>query len=113
MVFAGNSDGVVSYAKGKGRDAEAALIVAMKLIKRNLVGLDQHHSNTFPLEINTHFSRYYLKIEPIRSFNAWGNPMLGSMIQLCGIENVRFNDYRRNPTYYNMVGRSYSRFTAL
>lgn len=102
-MYAGNSDGVVAYAKGKGKDSEAATTNAMKLLKRNLVSLDMEENNTFPLEINTHFSRYFLKIEPTRGFISWGNPITGSMIQMCGIQNVRWNDWRRNPTPYNMV----------
>lgn len=103
LMFAGNSDGVVAYAKGKGKDSEAAMTHAMKLLKKNMVGLDMEENNTFPLEINTHFSRYFLKIEPVKSFISWGNPLMSTMIQLCGIQNVRWNDWRRNPTPYNMV----------
>lgn len=102
-MFCGNNDGIVGYGKGQGIDFETAMINGMKEAKKNLISLDIHESNSFPLEIKTHFSRFFVKIEPIKGFNCWGNPVFSSMIQLAGIYNVRFNMWRRNPNNYAMV----------
>ena len=103
MVFAGNSDGVVGYGKGKGLDFEGALANAMKDLKKNLIALDLGEENTFPLELKNKFVRVFFKMEPMSNFNSWGNPVIATMIQLCGIENVRFNNYFRTPNKRNLV----------
>ncbi len=103
MVFAGNSDGVIGYGKGQGLDFENALINAMKDLKKNLVALDLGEENTFPIELKNKFSRVHFKMEPMSNFNCWGNPLIATMIQLCGIEHVRFNNYFRTPNRYGLV----------
>lgn len=102
-MFAGNTDGIIGYGKGQGLDFEVAFVSALKDLKKNLVALDIHQSNTFPLEIRTRFTKLDMKIEPLSSYNSWGNPVFGTMIQLCGVQNVRFNMYNRTPNAYNFV----------
>ena len=103
MIFGGNWNGVIGYGKGKGLDFEDALNKAFKDFKKNLVALDITEDNTFPLEVKTKFTKTRLKIEPIAGFNCWGSPLLSTMIQLCGIHNVRFNNYSRNENKYGLV----------
>ena len=103
LVFAGNNDGIIGYGKGQGIDFEVAFIAAFKDLKKNLVALDIHQSNTFPLEIRTKFTRLNMKVEPLKGFNCWGNPVFSAMIQLCGFHNVRFNMHNRTPNAYNYV----------
>lgn len=103
IVFAGNSDGVVGYGKGQGLDFEGALTNAMRNLKKNLVALDLGEENTFPLQLKNKFSRYYFTLEPMSTFNCWGNPVMATMIQLCGIEHVRFNDFSRTPNKWALM----------
>ena len=111
LIFAGNNDGIIGYGKGKGLDFEGALRKAFIDLKKNLIALDIRPENTFPLEIKTQFCRYFMKVEPISSYSSWGSPIFGQMIQLAGLENVRFNMNKRNQNYHNMVDSVYSSYT--
>lgn len=103
LVFAGNNDGIIGYGKGKGADFEIALQKAFIDLKKNLVTLDIDESNTFPLKIQTKFSKFYVKMEPLKGFNCWGSPLFAAMIQLAGFHNLRFNLFSRQKNHYNLV----------
>ena len=48
LLFIGNGNGIISYAKGKGVDYEGAFETAFKKLRQNLICINLNQSFTVP-----------------------------------------------------------------
>jgi len=77
---------------------------ALKNAKRNLIPLPLDLWLTCPLPMHAKFNDFELKIDPrFIGMNAYGNPVIASMLMLAGIHHCRFKALSRNQTPYAMV----------
>lgn len=113
LVFMGNCNGVIGYGKGKGNDFETALIDAFRQCKKNLIALNLDHFQSLTAPIKTKYNGLELVIDPRYSMNAWGNPIMATMLALAGITHCQFKIDARNMSQYNMVYAFFRAMTAL
>ena len=91
LVYCGNFNGVISYGKGRGRDAETSLTKAIHNAKQNLIAINLDLYNTWPQHRSMKFNNVKIEMWPRKEFNSWGSLILGSMIQIAGINNCMFH----------------------
>jgi ribosomal protein S5 len=103
LIFMGNSNGVISYGKGKGPDFEVALNNAILHAKKNLIAVPMDYFMTFPQELYAKYNSVRMTISPNRSFNAFGNPVLAHMLLLTGITHCKFKVISKNMNRYALV----------
>jgi len=103
LVFMGNCNGVIGYGTGQGGNFEIALTKALRNCKKNLIALSLDHFNTLTATVDVFSNGMRFYLEPREDMNAWGNPVMATMLMLCGITNCRFKLTSRNPDPYNYV----------
>lgn len=99
LVFIGNGDGVIAYAKGKGLDYGSAFSNAYMQLKQNLIVIDIDHMLTLGSSLKSKFYDYRLWIYPRSNPNYWGSMQIYHMLMLTGIWHCRFvvKSRKRNP----------------
>jgi small subunit ribosomal protein S5 len=113
LIFMGNANGVIGYGKGKGNDFETALVDAIRQAKKNLIALDLDHFLTLAAPIKTSYNGLTLDLFPRESMNAWGNPIMATMLMLAGVTHCSFKITARNMSQYNMVYAFFKAMTSM
>jgi ribosomal protein S5 len=103
LIFIGNSNGVIGYAKGKGLDHQAAFENAFKQIKRNLIAINLDLTHTTPNLLYGKHNDYRLWIYPRTKPNFWGSPQIWHMLVCTGFYHCRFVVKSRNKNAYSLV----------
>jgi small subunit ribosomal protein S5 len=103
LLFIGNSNGVISYGKGKGEDYEIAFDNAFKDLRKNLICINLDSEFTCSTRLEGKHGDFKLTIHPQTSPNYWGNPMIWHMLVYTGIFHARFVCVSRKKEPYSMV----------
>lgn len=137
LVFMGNGNGIVGYGKvkdkhwlklteivisylliflhsqGHGNDFEEALDNAVMHCKRSLIAIPLDLFHTVPRPLEGEFNNFKIKIQPSRTFNPWGHPVIAGMLMLSGLRHCRFvtvskkiNMYAMIMAYFRMITQS-------
>mmetsp|Transcript_64462 Transcript_64462/g.74933 ORF Transcript_64462/g.74933 Transcript_64462/m.74933 type:complete len:358 (+) Transcript_64462:17-1090(+) len=103
LLFCGNMNGIIGFAKGKARDQEGAMLKAMNNLKRNLIAIPLDHLNSMPLNITAKYEGVKLILKHKSHFDSWGSQVMANMLMLSGITETKFKLIvtTRNP--YAMV----------
>ena len=112
LLFMGNGNGIISYAKGRGITPADSLERAVYLCKKNLIAIPRDMRCTFPLAITKKFQDYKLYAKPIPGFNPFGHPTIALMLTLAGIDHVRFHVAHTDKNVYNVLKVFYKVVTA-
>lgn len=112
LIFMGNGNGIISYAKGRGLTPVESLERAVYLCKRNLIAIPRDSRCTLPLPIKRRHQDFTLYLKPIPGFNGYGHPTLSMMLTLAGIDHCRFNVAHTEKNIYNVVKVFYKTVTA-
>lgn len=99
----GNGNGIISYAKGKGRNPGQSLDRALYLIKKNLIAIPRDSKCTLPLPIKKRFQDYRLYLRPNPGFNSHGHPIIALMLTLAGIDHCGFHVAHTEKNVYNVL----------
>lgn len=114
LIFAGNSNGVIGYGRGKGNDFEQSMENAQKNLKKNLIAIPLDHFVPLTNELRASFYGFELRLFPmIHGNNSWGSPMISHMLLLAGVTNVRFKCIFRNLNPYAMVLTFFKAMTSI
>lgn len=103
LVFMGNGFGVIGYGKGRAMDPQVAMDKAVENCKKNLITISLDMWMTFPQERQAQYAGMTFKLYSNRTFNSWGNPIIGVMLTLTGLSHCGFAMTYRNFTYYNFL----------
>ena len=103
LVFIGNSDGVIAYAKGKGLDYQSAFSNAYMKLKQNMIVVDIDHMLTNGATLQSKFNDYRLWINPSKQPNLWGSFQLKLMLIYTGMFHVSFHTVSRKRNIYALV----------
>ena len=103
LVFIGNGNGVISYAKGKGPDYQAAFQNAFIELKKNMIVIDLDPFVTLGAPLFAKFNDFRLWLHPRKSPNYWGSQQMMYMLIYTGIYHVRFTIKSRKNDRYSMI----------
>jgi ribosomal protein S5 len=103
LVYCGNFNGVISYGRGRGRDAETSLVKAIENSKQNLIGINLDLYNSWPTHTKSYFNGISIEMWPRKEMNSWGSLILGSMIQVAGVNNCMFHLIQDKPKPLNLI----------
>ena len=103
LLFIGNSNGVISYAMGKGEDYENAFENAFKKLRTNLILIPLDSAMTVPQVLQGRHNDFRIKIYPQETPNYWGNPMIWKMLLHTGFFHCRFWCKSRKRDPYAMI----------
>ena len=103
LLFCGNMNGIIGFAKGKARDPEGAMIKAMNNLKRNLIAIPLDHQNSMPASIHAKYEGIRLKLNSQTHFDSWGNQVMAHMLMLAGISEAKFKLIVKTRNPYAMV----------
>jgi hypothetical protein len=113
LVFIGNSNGVISYAKGKGVDYQGAFQNAYVELKKNLIVIDYDQLMSFTAPLSARFNDFRLWIYPRASPNYWGSMHMYNMLVFSGIYHCRFVIKSRKKDNYSMLYAFFSIMTRI
>lgn len=85
LLFIGNGDGIIGYAKGKGLDYQQAYENAFMRLKQNLIVIDYDMLVTNGSPLMSKFNDYRLWIYPRSRPNYWGSLQIYYMLLLTGM----------------------------
>lgn len=110
LLYIGNSNGMLSYGKGKGEDYEVAFDNAYKALRNNLICINLDAMMTSPTRLEGRHNDFRIKIYPQQQPNYWGNPNIWHMLIYAGLFHCRFVIRSRKTEPYSMI---YAFFEAL
>jgi ribosomal protein S5 len=99
----GNGHGIISYAKGSGKDKLQSLQKTLFFLKKNLIAIPRDPKCTFPLPITKRFQDYRLYLKPNPGFNSHGHPVIAFMLTLTGMDHCRFHVAHTGHNIYNVL----------
>jgi ribosomal protein S5 len=111
LLFMGNGNGIISYAKGKGINPSESLDRAIYLLKKNLIAIPRDSRCTLPIPIRKRFQDYRLYLRPNVGFNAHGHPLVAFMLGFAGIEHAGFHVSHTEKNIYNILKVFYKAVT--
>jgi ribosomal protein S5 len=103
LLFIGNSNGVISYAMGKGEDYEAAFETAFKKLRANLICIPLDQLMTVPQVLKARHNDFRITIYPQMQPNYWGHPVVWKMLIHTGFFHCRFWVKSRKRDPYSMI----------
>jgi ribosomal protein S5 len=103
LLFIGNSDGVISFGKGKAVDYENAFEQAFKRLRQNLVCVPLDANMSVSRRLEGRHNDFHLKVWPQDTANYWGNPHIWKMLLHTGMTHCRFMIKSRKSDPYSMV----------
>jgi ribosomal protein S5 len=110
LLYMGNTDGVISYGKGKGSNYKLAYDNAVEELKKNIICINLDSYKTTTGYLVGHFNDTTVQIFSARNNAAWGHPLHYNILALAGLTNFRFRLHSRNLNYYSLI---YSFFNCL
>lgn len=103
LLYMGNTDGIVSYGKGKGASYQQAYDDAIDQCKRNIICINLDHFHTVTGFTTAHYNGTILKLYSAKDNDVWGHPMYYNILALAGLHNLRFKIYSRNVNKYALI----------
>ena len=91
LVYMGNFNGVIGYARARARDPRESFRRAVDKCKQNLVAIDLDLFNTMPTHLFAKYNGVRMELQPRKEFNSWGSLRLGTMLQMAGIHHCMFD----------------------
>jgi ribosomal protein S5 len=107
----GNGHGIISYAKGSGKNKIQSLQRTLFFLKKNLIAIPRDPKCTFPMAITKRFQDYRLYLRPIPGFNAHGHPIIAFMLTLAGMDHCAFSVAHTAHNVYNVLKVFYKAIT--
>jgi ribosomal protein S5 len=103
LIFIGNGDGVIAYAKGKGLDYQSAFSNAYMQLKQNMIVIDIDSMLTNGAPLISKYNDYRLWIYPRFNPNYWGSMQIQLMLIYTGMYHCRFVTKSRKKNKYALV----------
>lgn len=103
LVFIGNGNGVISYAKGKGVDYQSAFQNAYIKLKKNMIVVDLDPLLTNGSPLYARHNDFRLWIYPRANPNYWGSIQIMHMLIYTGMYHCRFVVKSRENDRYAMI----------
>ena len=103
LLFCGNMNGIIGFAKGKARDQEGAMLKAMNNLKRNLIAIPIDHTNSMPMDLQAKYEGIKLILKTKTHFDSWGNQVMAHMLMLAGITETKFKVIVKTRNPYALV----------
>ena len=107
----GNGNGIISYAKGYGLNANDSLVQALEMLKKNVIAIPRDSRNTFPLAMKNKFQDFTLYLRPIPGFNSYGHPIMAHFLTLAGIDHCAFKVAHTDHNIYDLLKVFYKSVT--
>lgn len=80
LLFMGNANGLVSYARGKGNDYGQAMDNAMRNLKENIIAVNLDHFKSFTHGYSAETNGFRIKLWSRPYTRAWGDPLAHLML---------------------------------
>lgn len=103
LIFMGNGNGIISYAKGRGLTPSESLERTIYLCRKNVIAIPRDQRCTVPLPIKTRFQDYDIDIRSIPGFNPHGHPLIAMMLTLAGMDHCAFKVSHTDHNIYNVL----------
>ena len=110
LIYIGNGNGLISYAKGKGEDYEEAYMQAFRRLKENMIAIEYDQLFTCPQVLFHRHNDFRLWLYPRSKAEYWGSPHMWHLLVYAGIFHCRFVIKSRDRNRYSMI---YALFGAL
>ncbi len=81
LIYAGNSNGLIAYGIGRGKDYKTAYNNSNRELKKNIIQIPHDPQFTNPAPLKSRFNDYRITVQCKGNPSVWGNPIMILMVK--------------------------------